>query len=267
VPPAGYLRREFTVTGAVQRAVLHITALGLYECEINGRRIGDHVFAPGWTDYRKRVFFQSYDVTAELRDGANAMGVILGDGWYSGFVAQLDRQFYGDRPRLLAQLEITGTDGRVTCIATDTAWTTSLGPIMENDLLMGETYDACRELGAWSSPGYNASGWSPAVCAPDPGIAIERSPGPPVRRMETLAPVGVRQGATLPGDPGPLRIFDLGQNIAGRVRLRVTAPRGTRLTIRHAEMLAPDGNLYTEFLRTAKATDTYTCGGGGEEQM
>jgi alpha-L-rhamnosidase len=151
VPPAGYLRREFTVTGAVQRAVLHITALGLYECEINGRRIGDQVFAPGWTDYRKRVFFQSYDVTAELRDGANVMGVILGDGWYSGFAAQVDRQFYGDRPRLLAQLEITGADGRVTCLGTDTAWTTSLGPIMENDLLMGETYDACREWHGRSS--------------------------------------------------------------------------------------------------------------------
>ena len=260
--PAGYLRRAFALDAKPARATLHVTALGLYECEINGARVGDHVFAPGWTDYRKRVHFQSHDVTALLRAGGNAIGAILGDGWYCGHIAEKDRQFYGERPQLLLQLEIEPADGPAVTIVSDAQWRTSTGPILEADLIMGEAYDARRDLGAWSSPGYDDSGWRPAVETPDPGIAIERSPGPPVRRQETLKPVSERR--TGPDwRPVKNRIYDLGQNIAGRVRLTVRAARGTHLAIRHAEVLNPDGSLYTENLRTARATDHYTCAGGG----
>jgi len=248
----------------VQSAVLHITALGLYECEVNGQRVGDHEFAPGWTDYRKRVYFQSYDISKFLHAGENVIGVILGDGWYSGHVAEKNRQQYGERPQLLAQLEITGPDGTV-AFGSETDWKTSLGPILENDMIMGESFDARRDLGAWSSPGYDDATWLPAGAAPDPDIAIERSPAPPVRRVETLP--GHMLGGT--GDLAwkpCLRLFDFKQNFTGRVRIRVRGARGIHLQIRHGEMLQPDGGLYTENLRSARATDHYTLNGTGIEE-
>ena len=263
--PAAYFRNSFSAGGQIQKALLHITALGLYECTINGLRIGDHEFAPGWTDYRKRVYFQTYDVTQAIQKGENVIGVILGDGWYSGHLAEKDRQFYGERPQLLAQLEITGQDGSVSRISTGPEWKTTTGPILENDLVMGEAFDARRDLGDWSLPGYDAGAWQPAVVAPDPGIVIERSPGPPVRRCETLVPLSEnRHGPHWIRDKA--RVYDLGQNITGRIRLRVTAARGTNLIIRYAEVLNPDGTMYTENLRSARATDYYTCAGSGEER-
>ena len=263
--PAAYFRNAFSSGDRACKALLHITALGLYECTINGQRIGDHEFAPGWTDYRKRVYFQTYDVTQIIRKGENVIGVILGDGWYSGHLAEKDRQFYGERPQLLAQLEITGQDGSVSRINTGPEWKTTTGPILENDLVMGEAFDARRDLGDWSLPGYDAGAWQPAVVAPAPGIVIERSPGPPVRRCETRLPLSEnRHGPQWIRDK--VRIYDLGQNITGRIRLRVKAARGTNLIIRHAEVLNPDGTIYTENLRSARATDFYTCAGSGEER-
>ena len=267
VPSASFYRREFSVTGTPpQRAILHITALGLFECEINGRRVGEDVFAPGWTDYRKRVHYHSYDVSGHLRPGMNVIGVILGDGWYSGHVAELDRGFYGECPALLASIEDAGDVSRPAVVATDLEWQCARGPIIENDLIMGEAYDARRDLGQWSAPGYvPGPDWLPVRMMAVPEIAIERSPGPPVRRQEILA------GQLLPGPAdvswaSPCRRFDFGQNFTGRVRLRVRGPRGLHLQIRHAEMLHPDGTLYTENLRTARATDHYTLRGGGEAE-
>lgn len=263
--PAGYFRKPFPVAGKVRNAWLHITALGLYECLINGKRVGDHEFAPGWTDYRKRLYFQTYDVTALLQEGGNVVGVILGDGWYTGHIAQAHRQFYGERPQILAQLEITGEDGAVSRIVTGPDWVTTTGPILENDLVMGEAYDARHDLGDWAAPGYDDHAWVPVVVAPAPAIAIERSPGPPVRRLQTLPPRSEnRHGFHWIRDKD--RIYDLGENITGRIRLRVKASRGTHLVIRHAEVLNPDGTLYTENLRTARATDFYTCAGTGVEE-
>ena len=223
--PAPYFRTTFRLDGPVRSAVLHITALGLYECEINGRRVGDLVFAPGWTDYHKRVYYQSHDVTSLLTTGDNAIGVILGDGWYSGHVATNDRQYYGQRPQLLAQLEITAQNGSVHRIVSDAAWKTTVGPILEGDLLMGETYDAQRELGSWSSAGYDDASWLPATLAPDPAIVIERLPGPPVRRHEIL-PGRTTDFTAKSNHP----IFDFGQNLTGRVRFTVRGKPGTRLS-------------------------------------
>ncbi|MCX6971152.1 MAG: family 78 glycoside hydrolase catalytic domain [Verrucomicrobia bacterium] len=262
VSPAVYYRRSFAIEKPAGRAFLHITALGILQCEINGRRVGHDVFAPGWTDYRKRVYYHTYEVTDLLQPGENVIGVILGDGWYSGHVAEKDRQLYGEHPALLASLE---DDSAEVLLASDSSWSRSIGPILENDLLMGESYDARRELGAWSSPGYDDAGWLPAVAMPAPSTMIERSPGPPVRRQEILPGRLLSTGPDVPWVPSQ-RLFDFGQNFTGRVRIRVSGPRGLHLRMRHGEILKPDGSLYTENLRTARATDHYTLKGEGIEE-
>ncbi len=259
VPPAPYFRKPFTLPSKPRSASLHVTALGLYEIEINGRRVGDHRLAPGWTDYRRRVAFQTYDVTRSLRKGENVVGAILGDGWYSGHIAERDREHYGDRPQLLLRLEIVLSDGNECVVETDDTWRTTTGPILENDLLMGESYDARRELPGWSEPGFNHSGWMPVQCSRFPDILLEPALAPPVRAHEVLS--GKEISRQWPHDPIGRRIYDLGQNIAGCVRLRVRGPEGTTLRIRHGEMLDASGALYTENLRSARATDFYTLKG------
>jgi alpha-L-rhamnosidase len=258
--PVPYFRTAFRIDSPVRSAILHVTALGIYECEINGQLVGEDVFAPGWSEYTKRVCYQSHDVASLLKSGDNALGVILGDGWYSGHVGWGDRQQYGERPQFLLQLEITAQDGSVQRVVSDSTWKTAVGPILESDLQMGETYDARRELGAWSSAPYDDGSWLAAVLAPNPGIVIERSPGPPVRRQETLSV------QTTKTPEANRHRFDFGQNFTGRIRLTVRGTRGTRLVIRYAEVLNPDGSLYTENLRAARATDSYTLKGDATEK-
>lgn len=259
--PAPFLRKAFAIPGPIASASLSVTALGLYECELNGIRVGDLIFTPGWTDYRFRLQYQTYDVASLLTEGENALGAILGEGWYSGHIGWLLRQNYGDRPRLLAQLDITLKDGRTLTIASDPTWKVTQGPILENDFMQGETYDARFELGAWSSPGYDDSAWLPVtpVEAPAAAVVIAGSPGPGVKRHEEIAPVLL--AAKVPNT----RLFDFGQNFSGRVRLTLEAPAGTTVKLRHAEVLNPDGTPYYENLRDAAATDYYTCKGGGPE--
>lgn len=258
--PAPYLRKEFIIDRPVANARLYVTALGLYEFEINGQPVGDYVFAPGRTDYRYRVQYQVYDVTSLLQSGTNAMGAILGDGWYCGHIHSDPRQYYGDRPRLFAQLMIDCADGTTRVIATDNTWKTSTGPIRSSDLLMGEDYDARLEMPGWSKPGFDDSKWQAVEIFPDPGIAIVAMRSPPVRRIQELKPISP-----------PVRfnrrrwIFDLGQNMVGRVRIRINGPAGAHIVIRHAEMLDKDGSLYTQALRTARATDYYTKKSDEEE--
>ena len=217
--------------------------------------------------YNKRVYFQSYDVTPLLAKGDNAIGVILGDGWYCGSIAWYGRQVYGERPQLLAQLEITSEDGKVHTISSDSSWKTTVGPILESDMLHGETYDARRELGAWSTAKYNDSAWLPVQLANDPKIPIERSAGPPVRRHEVIT-VNASEAKPKPGQTGvfmvkrhPTLIFDFKQNLTGRLRIHIKGSAGALIELRHAEVLNPDGTLYLENLRSAKATDYYTLKG------
>ncbi len=261
--PAPYLRKSFTLPGAARSARLYITALGLYECSINGQPVSDDVFTPGWTDYRKRVRYQVYDVTSLLRDGENVIGAILGDGWAVGRIAWGPRQQYVDRPRLLAQLEITMADGSAITVATDRTWKYQVGPLLENDLLMGEAYDARLEMPGWDRPGFDDKRWPRVEGFDDPGIAIVATNGPTVRRIDELEPVSD------PVDKSNFNtkrcIFDLGQNIVGRARFKGRAPAGTTVTLRFAEVLNADGSLYTANLRTARATDYYTFKGEGEE--
>lgn len=263
--PAVYYRRLFVLDRLPERALLRVTALGVLECEINGRRVSDDVFCPGWTDYRVRLDYRTYDVTECLHLGENVIGVVLGDGWYCGHVADRDRQFYGERPELLAAIEDHSRSIPTTIVVTDAEWRYSLGPILENDLLMGESYDARRELGDWSRPTFDAARWASVEVLPEKKIEIGRALGPPVRRQETLAGTLLPTQPDLPWNPC-IRRFDFGQNFSGRVRLRLRGLRGQHLSIRHAECLHPDGSLYLENLRSARATDHYTLAGNGVEE-
>lgn len=262
--PSPFLRKTFSLAGDIRSARLYVTALGLYEFYINGNRVGEDVFSPGWTDYNKRVQYDVYDVTQQLRSGDNAAGAILGDGWYCGNVAMFGRQFYGDRPKLLAQIVVEFADGRTETIETDGSWRQSSGPILEADLIMGESYDARLEMPGWNETGFDDSQWQGAEIFPDPGMARVARLGPPVRRMGELKP-GAPQQAQDPGWLFEGLVFDFGQNMAGRLRLRMRAKRGMTVRIRHGETLARNGVVYRENLRLARAEDFYTFKGDGEE--
>lgn len=261
--PAPFLRRSFTLNAPVAQARLYITALGLYECTINGQRIGHDCFTPGWTDYRRRVQYQVYDVTDALREGDNVIGVILGDGWYCGHVAWAGRQNYGDRPKLLAQLMITHIDGSAQTIVSNRSWRYAFGPILESDMLHGESYDARLEMPGWNLPGFDDASWQPVELFAAPDIALVALRGPTVRRHEELRPI--KPPTAFQSHQATRWVFDLGQNMVGWVRLRVQGPAGTTVTIRHAEALNPDGTIYTANLRSARVTDHYTLHGEGEE--
>lgn len=262
--PCPYLRRSFSLSKPVKRARFYATALGLYELRLNGKKVGDHIFPPGWTDYRKRVMYQTYDVTSLLKPGENAIGVILGDGWYAGFVGLGGRNRYGKFPLFFGQLEIEYTDASTEVITSDHSWKGSYGPILHSDMLMGETYDARREIPNWDQPGFNDTTWESAlVVRPEdqgiPSPQLVAQVGPPVRKTMELKTKKVTEPS-----PGVF-IFDLGQNMVGWARLKVKGPKGTEVTLRFAEMLNPDGTLYTANYRGAKCTDKYILKGDSEE--
>ena len=177
--PAPFFRRTFFVGARVTRARFYATALGLYEARLNGQRIGDAQLTPGWTDYRKRVHYQTFDVTPLLVVGDNTIGSILGDGWYAGHVGWYGRQLYGDRPRFLAQLVIDYLDGRTDVIGTDSSWRFAYGPVLAADLLMGESQDARLEFPGWDKPAFDDRGWQPARAGNGNGIALEAMRAPP----------------------------------------------------------------------------------------
>lgn len=264
IPPCPLIRKVFEVAGQVRQARLYISALGLFECSINGQPISEDVFTPGHTDYSKRVQYMTYDVTSFLQSGANCIGVILGDGWYSGHIHSDPRMFYGDRPRLLAQMEIELEDGSKQVILSDQTWRfTDKGPIRSSDLIQGEDYDARMEIPGWDQPGFDDLNWANVeVWTAPPGLQIVAKCVSPVRRIQELKPVV--PAFNPPGKPNRWN-FDFGQNMVGRVRLKLRNTRpGQLITIRHAEML-DQGKLYVESLRTARATDYYTCRGVEEE--
>jgi len=258
-PGAGrYLRTGFTLARPVRQARLYATALGVYEAYLNGQRVGDHVLAPGWTDYRIRTMVQTYDVTALLAQGEHALGALLGDGWFCGHVGLAGRECYGSpRPAFLAQLMIEYKDGSSEIVGTGPGWRGASGPIVCSDLLMGETYDARREMPGWNTAGFEDAAWAPVKVREVETRRVAQV-GPPVRRMQELPARSVHK-------VGDEYIVDLGQNMVGWARLRVSGTAGTTVTLRFAEMLEPDGSLYTTNLRAARCIDHYTLKGGGEE--
>jgi alpha-L-rhamnosidase len=268
--PCPYLRKGFRLEKPVAAARLYITALGLYEACLNGKRIGDAELAPGWTDFRRRVCYQTYDVTGLLRKGENILGAILGDGWYCGHVEWRNRQLYGDRPKLLVRLVVTHPDVAQTVVVSDESWRHAFGPLVQADLLHGEHYDARLEFPGWDQPGFDDSKWFPVEIFPHPeGLRVVAQNGPAVKKHAELKAVSAGLKAVSVNEikewSGSRFIFDLGQNLTGRVRIRVRGAAGTTVRLRFAEVLNPAGSLYTANLRTARATDYYTCKGNGEE--
>jgi alpha-L-rhamnosidase len=226
---------------------------------VNGRRIGDHVLAPGWTSYHHQLRYDTFDVTDTIQQGDNVVGAILGDGWYRGaLVENLQRNRYGDRLGLLCRLEITHPDGSVTAVVSDEEWRASTGPIRATGLYEGETYDARAELTGWSTRGFDDSAWTSVTSVEHDLHTLTAPSGPPIRVTERITPVEILTS------PSGRAIVDFGQNLVGVIELTVDGPAGTEVTIRHAEVLQ-DGELCTEPLRKATATDRYTLRGGGPE--
>ena len=230
--PSPYLRKDFTTSQPIAEARLYVTALGLYEVRINGSKVGDDVLAPGWTEYTKRVPSQTYDVTNLLRTGQNAIGAVLGEGWYAGRL-QGGRK-WGTNPALRAQLKITYADGTITRVSTDNSWQAGRGGVRSTSIYDGETYDARLDQPGWDEPGFG--GWPSAVERTET-MAVEPAQAPPIKVVDTLAPVKLTQPK-----PGTY-VFDLGQNFAGWARLRVTGPAGTTVTLRYGELVNDDGTL------------------------
>jgi alpha-L-rhamnosidase len=256
------LRHGFEVKKTVATARLYSTALGSYKFNINGKVVGDQVLAPGWTDYRERVTYQAYDVTALLKPGANAIGALLAPGWYSTpleWVGQGNN--YGDTPNALkAQLRIAYTDGRVDWIATDGSWKADISPILSAEIYDGETYDATRRQAGWDTASFSDARWSPVALL---------HPNEPEVVWQSFQPIRAEQAVTAKSKTNPrpgVFIYDFGQNLAGVPRIRVQGKRGTDVRLRFGELLNPDGTLYTENLRNAKATDHFILAGDGVEE-
>jgi alpha-L-rhamnosidase len=241
--PAPLFRHEFHVAGRVARARAYVTGLGSYELRLNGERVGDRVLDPGWTDFGKRVYYSTYDVTDLVHEGANAVGGIVGNGWYNplplrmwGWVRLREALTVGP-PRLLVQIVVETADGRRETVASDTSWRTTDSPILRNSIYLGERYDARLEQPGWDKPGFDDSAWQGAIEATEPVGRLEAEPIPPVRVIETLSPVAVTEPA-----PG-VRIYDLGVNLAGRARIEAEGPAGSEVRLRYGELLHEDGTL------------------------
>jgi alpha-L-rhamnosidase len=259
--PARMLRKEFAVDKKVRRANVYFSGLGVSELYLNGAKVGDHVLSPGLTDYDKHVLYVSYDVTKQLAQGKNALGMMLGNGRY--YAPRIDipvrtRDF--GYPKAKLQLNVEYEDGSRLSVASDESWKlTANGPIRANNEYDGEEYDARLEAAGWSRAGFDDAQWETAheVGAPDGVLAAQMAE--PLRVTETLKPVSVKK--LKPG----VYIYDMGQNMVGWCRMTVNGPKGIAVTLRHAETLEADGSLYTANLRSAKATDVYTLKGGGPE--
>ena len=258
--PAPLLRTEFSIGKKVERARLYATAMGLYEMSLNGKRVGDEYFTPGWTSFDFRYQYQTYDVTSSLKSGANCLAAMLGDGWFRGRVAWDDkRNSYGKKLALLAQLVITYKDGTQQIVGTDDRWKSATSAVLESDIYNGETYDARLEQPGWNEAGFDRKNWRSVTVLPPPKSKLVAPAGPPVKAMEQITPVKVLK------TPGGDTVLDMGQNMVGWIRFRLSAPAGTVITLRHAEVLDKTGNFYTANLRSAKQTIRYTAKGQGTE--
>ncbi len=266
LPPARYLRKSFTPKKKIAKATAYTTALGLYELRLNGKKVGDDYFLPGWTDYEKRLYYQTFDITDQLKAGENVIGAVIADGWYAGYIGyallvHLDkvRGFYGENPSFMGQIDIEYEDGSTETIASDESWKANEGPIREADILMGETYDAQMALTGWDQSGYDDTEWAAPKIYTYPNGRLQANSSTPVKVRETIVPKKMTE--PLPDT----YIFDLGKNIAGIAELKVEGPAGTKVQLRFGEILKDDGTLLTENLRKARATDTYILKGDGVE--
>jgi len=249
--PAQYFRKEFTITKKVKSARAYVTSHGLYELHLNGEKVGDALFTPGWTSYNKRLQYQTYDITSLLK-ATNAIGAILGDGWYRGFIGwSSQHNYYGDKLALLLQVKIDYTDGTSEVIITDKNWQSNTGPILESDIYNGEYYDSRLEETGWDKAGFSATNWRNVAEINKTKERLVASQGVPVKAIEEIVPI--KQITTPKGE----MVFDLGQNMVGWVKIKMKGKKGQKIQLKFAEVLDKEGNFYTANLRAAKATDTY----------
>ena len=258
--PCPFLRKEFNLKGNIKEARVYVSGRGLYQLYLNGKKVGDQLFTPGWTSYHKRFQYQVYDVTGYLNNDRNAIGVILGDGWYRGFLAWSGKKsFYGDKLALILQLESIYENGTKDIIISDRSWKSSAGPILKSDIYNGEIYDARLEIDGWNKPEFKDKKWNNVTEKDYSKEMLVASEGDPIRITEIIKPVS--KFTTPEGD----LVFDLGQNIVGWVQFKLKGKAGTKITLRHAEVLDKEGNFYTENLRAAKQEVQYIFKGQGEE--
>ncbi len=265
--PSPMVRREFDLAELPSRAVLFASALGLYEARLNGQRVGDQVLAPEWTDYGRRVQYQAIEVTGLLQSGPNALGAILGQGWYAGRIGMaagfhnVSRGVYGRCLGFIAWLHLEFPDGRIETVVTNGTWkATDRGPIRASDLLDGEVYDSRHEVRGWDAPGFDDSAWLKVRTLKGPELSPQVNE--PIRVTRRIPAREIQEIG-----PG-VRIFDCGQNVAGWCALRLSgADSGQEIVLRHGEVLNPDGTLYLENMRGAHPVDRFFCSGGGEEKF
>ncbi|PWV90996.1 alpha-L-rhamnosidase [Paenibacillus cellulosilyticus] len=252
------LRRSFSVHKKIVSARAYASALGLYELSLNGNRVGDELLTPGWTSYSHRIQYQTYDVTGHLQEGTNGIGFMLADGWYKGGMG--DNKFrYGDRRAAWLQLWIAYEDGTEDWIVTDSSWRAETGPIVYSNIYHGEKYDARVEREGWSTGTYDDQAWKSIEIVKGPTDKLIAQENEPVRMTEEIQPSAVIH--TPNGDT----VLDMGQNMVGRIRMTVTAPAGTRIVLKHAEVLDRDGNIYFGNLKEAKQEIEYFAKGDGVE--
>ena len=257
------LRHPFELKSPVRSARLYATALGSYQLFVNGKRVGDDVLAPGWTDYRLRLKYQTYDVTDMVTDGANAIGALLAPGWYSTPLEWFQQpNNYGETPPALrAQLRIEHSDGSVEWIGTDAGWTATTSYILHSEIYDGESQDARLAQVGWNTARFAEKGWAKAMVIEPKAVPIEAQDYPSIRVERTIAAKSVNKPK-----PGVF-VYDFGQNMAGIVRVKLQGAAGSQVTLRFAEVLNPDGTIYTDNLRTAKATDHFILSGQGIEEL
>jgi alpha-L-rhamnosidase len=254
------LRKEFTLKSGITSARIYGTGVGLYELYLNGERVGDDLLAPGWTSYHKRLQYQTYDVKKDLQAGANAIGIMLADGWYKGnLVRENNRNIYGDKRAAYFQLHVTYNDGSEQVIVTDSTWKASTGPILFSEIYHGETYDSRQEQEGWCKSDFNDQNWAETIIQEMPITELVAQENVPVRITEVLKPVDAL--VTPAGDT----VLDMGQNMVGRIRFKVNAPEGTRIVLKHAEVLDKDGNIYFGNLKFAQQKVEYITKGEGFE--
>ena len=259
--PCSFLRKEFLLVKPVKQARLYMTAHGIYRFEINGEKPSDRLFAPEWTSYHKNLLFQTYDVSEALKEGKNVFGAVIADGWWGGRIHYTGMSCrYGDRHGLLMQLEVTYTDDSKEVILSDDAFRCTTGPYRYSDIFIGECYDASCEMPGWSTPGYDDTAWKGVETKPADISILHAQEAPPVRIVRELKPKAILHS------PKGETILDAGQVLAGKVRMRVTAPKGTVITLQHSELLDQKGNYLHNIIGTNKQqTDVYICKGEGEE--
>ena len=262
--PSPLFRKTLSIGKAVSRARMYICGLGYYELFINGRRIGDHQLDPGMTTYDARAFYATHDVTAALRQGSNAIGVMLGNGFYGQNLAFMAAWLAWGPPVVLAKCIIEYNDGSVDTIATDASWKVTTGPVLFDNVYAGETYDARLEIPGWAEPGLDDKQWQAARVSKSPAVKLQSQMIQPIQDTRIIKPMRILASS------GGKWIIDMGQNFAGCVRLTVAEPAGTKITLRMAEILAPGGLEIDPattgvFATGVVQTEIYVCKGGGEQ--